>query len=50
MEKIGEQVMLSSEILRPFTGEGDVVMWLNKLKLFAKLQKIEDGATLIRCI
>ena len=38
---------LSSNILRPFTGEGDVVAWLNKLKLVAKLQRIEDIATLI---
>ena len=28
-------------------GEGDVVTWLNKLKLVAKLQKIEDIATFI---
>ena len=39
--------MLSSDILRLFTGEGYVVMWLNKLKLVVKLQKIEDIATLI---
>ena len=38
---------LSSDILRQFTGESDVVIWLNKLKLLAKLQKIEDVATLI---
>ena len=38
---------LSSNILKPFTGEGDVVTWLNKLKLVAKLQKIEDVVTLI---
>ena len=38
---------LSSDILRPFTGEGDVVMWLDKLKLVVKLQKIEDVVTLI---
>ena len=28
-------------------GEDDVVMWLNKLKLVAKLQKIKDIVTLI---
>ena len=38
---------LSSDILRLFTGEGDVVTWLNKLKLVTKLQKIEDIVTLI---
>ena len=44
---MGKQVRLSNDILRPFTGGGDVVVWLNKLKLVAKLQKIEDIATLI---
>ena len=33
--------------LRLFVGEGDVVAWINKLKLVAKLQKIEDVGTLI---
>ena len=47
MEKIGEWVRLSSDIMRSFTGEGDVVVWLNKLKLVAKLQKTEDVVTLI---
>ena len=41
---MGKQMRLSSDI---FTGEGDVVAWLNKLKLIVKLQKIEDIATLI---
>ena len=40
-------VRLDSDILKPFMEEGDVVMWLNKRKLVAKLQKIEDVATLI---
>ena len=44
---MGDRVKLSRDILRPFTGEGDVVAWLNKLKLVTKLQKIEDIATLI---
>ena len=35
---MGDRVKLSSDILRPFTGEGNLV---------AKLQKIEDIATLI---
>ena len=30
-----------------FMGEGDVVAYLNKLKMVAKLQKIEDITTLI---
>ena len=44
---MGRWVRLSSDIKRPFTGEGNVVTWLNKLKLIAKLQKIEDVVTLI---
>ena len=47
MEKMGERVRLSNDILRPFMGEGDVVTWLNNLKLVAKLQKIEVIVTLI---
>ena len=43
---MGNRVKLSSDILRLFTGEGDVVTWFNKLKLVAKLQKIEDITTL----
>ena len=46
-EKIGKRTRLSSDILRPLMGEDEVVMWLNKLKLVVKLQKIEDVATLI---
>ena len=44
---MSDRMKLSSDILRPFTGEGDVFTWLNKLKLVAKLQKIEDIAMLI---
>ena len=46
-EKMDEQVGLSSNILKLFTGEGDVVAWLYKLKLVTKLQKIEDVAKLM---
>ena len=34
-------------MLRPFTGEGDLIKWLEKLKMVAKLQKIEDVVTLL---
>ena len=44
---MGEWVRLSSDILRLFMGESDVVTWLNKLELVAKLLKIEDVVTLI---
>ena len=35
------------EMIKPFTGEGDVVSWLTKVKLLAKLQKVSDLACLI---
>ena len=36
-----------SDAIKPFTGEGDVVSWLKKVELVAKLQKISDLASLI---
>lgn len=38
---------ISSEMLKTFSGEGDVVAWLSKVKLVAKLQDIADVASLI---
>ena len=38
---------VSTDMLKPFNGEGDVVAWLKKVSLVAKLQKIKDLATLI---
>ena len=38
---------ISSDMIRPFTGEGDVVAWIEKVKLVAKLQKIEDLASFL---
>lgn len=35
------------DILKAFTGEGNVVAWLKKVKLVAKLQKITDLASLL---
>lgn len=32
-------------VLKAFTGEGDVVAWLTKIKLVAKLQKVSDLAS-----
>lgn len=37
----------TTHMIKPFTGEGDVVAWLRKIKLVAKLQKISDVASLI---
>ena len=36
-----------SNMIKPFCGEGDMVAWLKKVELVAKLQKIEDVATVI---
>lgn len=38
-------VKISSDMIRPFTGEGELVAWLKKVKLVAKLQKISDLAS-----
>lgn len=35
------------DMIKPFTGEGDVVSWIMKVKLVAKLQKVTDVASLI---
>lgn len=35
------------DMIKPFTGEGDVVSWLMKISLVAKLQKISDLASFI---
>lgn len=40
------KLKLSSNIIKPFHGDGDVVTWLKKLKLVARLHKIEDIANL----
>ena len=36
-----------NNMIKPFCGEGDVVAWIKKVELVAKLQKIEDVATVI---
>ena len=38
---------VTSDMIKPFTGEDDVMAWLKKVKLVAKLQKIADLATLL---
>ena len=35
---------VSSDMIRPFTGEGDVIAWIKKVQLVAKLQKVKDLA------
>ena len=34
------KVHISSDIIKPFSGEGDVVAWLKKVRLVAKLQNV----------
>ena len=38
---------VTTDMIKPFTGEGDVVSWLKKVTLVAKLQKISDVAIFI---
>ena len=35
-------VKLSRDMIKPFNGEGDLVAWLSKVKLVAKLQEVKD--------
>ena len=41
------KVKLNSGIIKPFYGDGDVVVWLKKVQLVARLQKIDDMASLL---
>lgn len=36
-----------SDVLRPFDGEGDIIEWLNKVELIAKLRKLTELETVI---
>ena len=38
---------LGKDVIPPFSGEGDVVKWIKKVKLVAKLQKVQDLASFI---
>ena len=41
------EVKLSKDMIKPFNGEGNLVAWLSKVKLVAKLQKITDLSVFI---
>ena len=41
------KVHLDSNILKPFSGEGDVVAWLKKVRLVARLQHVDDVTSLL---
>ena len=38
---------LGKDVIPPFSGEGDAVGWIKKVKLVAKLQKVQDFASFI---
>ena len=40
-------VKVTSDMIRPFSGEGDAVAWLKKIQLVAKLQNITDLASFL---
>ena len=41
------RLRLGKDVIPPFSGEGDVVGWIKKVKLVAKLQKVQDLVTFI---
>ena len=41
------KIRMGSDVLKPFSGEGDVVAWIKKVKLVARLQGISDVASLM---
>ena len=38
---------MGKDVIPPFSGEGDVVRWIKKVKLVAKLQKVQDLVSFI---
>ena len=49
LEEIMESglLRLDNDVIPPFSGEGDIFEWIKKVKLVAKLQKVQDFATFI---
>ncbi|CAE1288439.1 SMPDL3 [Acanthosepion pharaonis] len=41
------KVRISSDIIKPFSDQGDVVAWLKKVRLVARLQHVDDVASLL---
>ena len=41
------KVCISSDIIKPFSGKSDEVSWLKKVRLVAKLQKVNNMASLL---
>ena len=38
---------ITTEMIKAFTGEGDIVSWIQKVRLVAKLKKVADLASFI---
>lgn len=45
--KVMAVVRVTTEMLKVLTGDGDVVAWLQKVKLVARLQGVKDLATFL---
>ena len=43
MAKVG----ISSDIIKPFSGRGDVLAWLKKVRLVAKLEQLDNVASVL---
>ena len=41
------KVRISSDVIKPFSSKGDVVAWLKKVRLVARLQNVDDVASLL---
>ena len=41
------KVRISSDVIQPFSGEGDVVVWLKKVRLVVRLQNVDDVTCLL---
>ena len=46
-DKVMNVTKISSDMIKPFRGEGDVCAWLKKVELVAKLTKVSDEANFI---
>ena len=44
---MAESTKITTEMMKAFSGEGDVIAWLKKAKLVAKLKKIDDIASFV---
>ena len=47
LQAIMAKFHISSDVIKPFSGVGDVVVWLKKVSLVERLQKVDDVASLL---